>query len=566
MAVRVIVCGLGTVGLRIFTLLRQQNVSVIGVNAVPIVDEPDVVVGSLRSASTLVRAGVESAHALIITTRDDAQNLEILMQARLLNPHIRVVNRLFNHHLGEHLDRTLPDHMSMSVSALSASIFAFAAFGNPAIGQLRLFDQTWPMFEVCIDADHAWCDRKLQDIWEDRTRMLIYFWSRHEKNLVRGLKNGRHLQVGDHLIMAVQPTVKARRSSVAKAFWQFWSGLRQFKRHGSTTLLGLLLLLGTIAAATLTYVNFSFKGLSVVDALYFSVGMITGAGGNELVAEHASTSVKIFTVVMMLIGAAIVGLCYALLNDWVLGSRFRMLWEGILIPRQDHYIVCGLGGIGIRVVKQLRRQGYEVVVIDLDGNNRFLNKARSLKVAVIQGDGSLASILESANIHRAAGLLAVTSQDMVNLNIALTAKSLSPQLAIITRCSDPVRAELMSRTFDFSAVLSPGDLVAPAFAAAALGSQVLGSGRTAESLWIALSIEITEAHPFCGHQLQDVAIAVNLTPLYVERRSHTIHGWELLKVKLLSKDILHLTIEAQHIEQLWQPIHRKAVSVSQSLG
>ena len=35
-AVQVIVCGLGTVGLRIFTLLRQQNVCLVGVNAAPI--------------------------------------------------------------------------------------------------------------------------------------------------------------------------------------------------------------------------------------------------------------------------------------------------------------------------------------------------------------------------------------------------------------------------------------------------------------------------------------------------------------------------------------------------
>lgn len=559
MTVRVIVCGLGTIGYRIFNLLRQQNIDVIGVHDTSVEDEPEVIVGSLRSASTLVRAGIESAHTLVITTRDDAQNLEILMQARLLNPHVRVINRLFNHQLGEHLDQTLPCHTSMSVSALAAPIFAFAAFGNPAIGQMRLFEQTWPMFEVYIDANHPWRDRKLSEIWDDRGRMLIYYWSQNrETNLVRGLNSGGPIQMGDHLIVATLPTVRSRRPLFRKAFWQVVSGLRQLKRHGSTTMLGLLALLGTIGIATFTYVSFSFKGLSIVDALYFSVGMITGAGGNELVAEHASSTIKIFTVVMMLLGAAIIGLCYALLNDWVLGARFRMLWEGVLIPRQDHYVVCGLGSIGIRVVKQLRQQGHEVVVIDQDPSNRFLSKTRSLKVAVIQGDASLASVLESANIHRAAGLLAVTSQDMVNLDIALTAKSLSSKLPVITRCGDPSRAELMSHTFDFEAVLSPEDLVAPAFAAAALGSQVLGSGRTADSLWIALSILVTKSHPFCGLRLQDVAVAVSLTPLYLERQSRTIHGWELLEADLRPEDSLYLTIEAHNIELLWQPIVQPA--------
>lgn len=42
--------------------------------------------------------------------------------------------------------------------------------------------------------------------------------------------------------------------------------------------------------------------------------MITGAGGKE-VAEHAPDSIKLFTAVMMLVGAAVIGICYALLNS-----------------------------------------------------------------------------------------------------------------------------------------------------------------------------------------------------------------------------------------------------------
>ena len=107
-------------------------------------------------------------------------NLAVLTQARVLNPHIRVVNRLFNASLGDRLDHSLSDHFSMSVSALSAPIFAFAALGNRAIGQLQLFKQTWAIREEYVDEDHPWLGRPLSELWEDRSRMLIYYDSSNQ--------------------------------------------------------------------------------------------------------------------------------------------------------------------------------------------------------------------------------------------------------------------------------------------------------------------------------------------------------------------------------------------------
>jgi hypothetical protein len=56
----------------------------------------------------------------------------------------------------------------------------------------------------------------------------------------------------------------------------------------------LLALLTTIGMATFIYVWHSLE-TPLVDALYFSVGMVTGAGGQEQVAEDASAAIKVFT-------------------------------------------------------------------------------------------------------------------------------------------------------------------------------------------------------------------------------------------------------------------------------
>ena len=102
-------------------------------------------------------------------------------------------------------------------------------------------------------------------------------------------------------------------------------------------------LLIIILISTFTYIA-SKHGLSFIDALYFAVGMITGAGGNDKVVENAPDSIKLFTVVIMLIGAAIIGIWYAMLTDFILGSRLKQFLDAARIPQQHHYIICGLSG------------------------------------------------------------------------------------------------------------------------------------------------------------------------------------------------------------------------------
>ncbi|MEB3212850.1 MAG: NAD(P)-binding protein, partial [Leptolyngbyaceae bacterium] len=346
MTSHVIVCGLGRTGFKILCLLREQEAEVVGVSDRPLDyrhashelhrdlnpdlnrdlnPELNIVVGDLRSPQTLIDAGVHEAHTLVLASGDDALNLAILTQARVLNPSIRIVNRLFNASLGQQLDRTLPDHVSMSVSALAAPVFAFAALGNRAIGQLRLDRQAWPIHEEMIHEHHPWLGIPLHELWENRSRMFIYYLpAQNQTDFISAMYEGRRVERGDRIILATQPNVQSSQQTIVHAFQGVWTSLTHLHQQIRPTIIVLLALLVTIVTATLTYVTVNFD-VSIVDALYFSVGMITGAGGNEGVAEEAPESVKVFTVVMMLLGTGVIGVCYALLNDLILGTRFRRL-------------------------------------------------------------------------------------------------------------------------------------------------------------------------------------------------------------------------------------------------
>jgi Trk K+ transport system NAD-binding subunit len=550
---RIIVCGLGRTGYKIFGLLRQQGAAVVGISDQHLLDErEDVVIGDLRAASTLLAAGIQDSQTLVLASNDDALNLAILTQARILNPRIRIINRLFNSGLGDRLDQTLLDHVSLSVSALAAPVFAFAALGNKAIGQLQLFNQTWPLYEEVINENHPWLGRRLSELWDDRSRMLIYYLPvKGQVDLISAVVDGRLLEPGDRLIIGIQPNVRNRRKSWPRKLLKVLTNLRQFRNHAQSMLVVTIAVLVMIFIAALTYVCVD-QNIDFIDALYFSVGMITGAGGQEHVAEKAPDSIKIFTVVMMLVGAGVVGIFYALLNDFVLGTRFTQFWDAARVPARNHYIVCGLGGVGVQIVNHLHSHGHEVVVIERDLNNRFLNIVRSQSIPVIQGDASLSAMLTAANINRAEALLAVTSDDTVNLEIALSAKSLVPKLPVVVRNQDPHFSRMVQQVFEFEAVLCPAELATPSFAAAALGGRILGNGMTGDTLWVALATLITPGHPFCGRRVKEAAMDADFVPLYIETNCQTLHGWDVLETCLSPGDVLYLTMPASGLEQLWR--------------
>ncbi|MBD2103875.1 NAD-binding protein [Leptolyngbya sp. FACHB-261] len=566
---RIIVCGLGHLGQSILQLLKAQNIAVAGITRNPPrdlglgLDLSQVRVGDYQSAEVLLSVGIQHAQTLVLAGSDDAINLRTLMQARILNPSLRIVNRLFNPGLGQRLDQTLSGHLSMSVSALAAPAFVFSILGNEAIGQLKLFGQTWPIHEVEIDEDHAWRGKTLRELWDDRTRMLVdYLPAGSQQNLVYSVLQGRRMRPGDRVIVGIQPETRNVRSSLRLQLRRAATSLAQLSTNQSQGLMwGMVALLATILLATLVYAS-SVLRVSPLDALYFAVGLITGAVVTDIGVATAPALLKLFTILTMLVGAAIIGVFYTLLNDFVLGARLNHVLEAARIPRKGHYIVCGLGGVGWQIVHQLHQQGHDVVVIERDERNRFLSSVRSLRIPVIQADANLGPTLQTANIQGADGLLAVTSDDTVNLEIALSARSLVSTLPIVVRSQTPRFSHMMQQVFHFTKVLNPVELTAPSFVSAALGGRILGSGMTVDGLWLAAAIVITPEHPFCNLQIQSAAIAVDFVPLYLDRPSRLVHGWDLLDAVLEAGDTLYLTIPASRLEHL-QPGSLSLLSLSE---
>jgi Trk K+ transport system NAD-binding subunit len=143
--------------------------------------------------------------------------------------------------------------------------------------------------------------------------------------------------------------------------------------------------------------------------------------------------------------------------------------------RTGHYIVCGLGVIGYRVVELLHQLGETVVVITEGAREEWKENAKAAGIEIIFGDAREASLMAQAGLGKARSLIAATDKDLVNIEIALDAKRERPDLPVVVRLFDQNLARHLESSFDVRRALGMSTLAAPAFAAAALGEDVIAS-------------------------------------------------------------------------------------------
>lgn len=252
----IIVSGLGRTGYKIYQLLKQQGAEVVGLSDRTLVVQEDdrIIVGDLCSPQVLIEAGIKEATTIVLASNDDALNIAILTQAKTLNPKIRIVNRLYNQTLGQRLDYTVTDHLTMSVARLAAPIFAFSALGSKTIGHLRLFEQTWSLHEEIIDSNHPWYGVSLSHLWENLEQMLIYYLPKiGEMDLVTGVKTEQKLQLGDHLIVAHKTKFKRKSRFLWKQWFKFFFNLSTYKQYVRPVIMVTLILIILIALASIIY-------------------------------------------------------------------------------------------------------------------------------------------------------------------------------------------------------------------------------------------------------------------------------------------------------------------------
>lgn len=121
-----------------------------------------------------------------------------------------------------------------------------------------------------------------------------------------------------------------------------------------------------------------------------------------------------------------------------------MISEVKIEKLRNHFIICGYGHMGRALVDQLNRSAMPFVV--LETNDELYRELLADGVPVIHGDAKGRDVLLSAGIERACGICIVIDNDLDNLSITITARSLNANLRIITRAGQRQYADSLQKS------------------------------------------------------------------------------------------------------------------------
>ncbi|HEY3283808.1 MAG TPA: NAD-binding protein [Armatimonadota bacterium] len=490
-----IVCGLGYVGFRTAALLRRlgHEVTVVALRARPELVRAArklgvrVMSGDACDRVTLQRAGVRSAHAILVLTDEDLVNLEIALDANSLCPQLPVVLRLFDQALAQHLEGVFDLRRSFSIAELAAPSFAAAGLGQQVVGSFDLEGTLYIVgralvhegsdlarMKVCDLAAHLRLAAIAADVGGDRKVLHpgseVPLAEGSRVTLVGSLAAWRALPHG----MPREPEESLGERLRSNFNGSHWSALlRYVLKHAPAPLRLAFLALNAIIALSV-FVFHAYLDLSFVDALYFIIQTVTTVGYGDIPLRHAPAPLKLYACMLMLLGSASVALLYSILTDFIVAFRFHQILGHQGVQTRGHVLVVGLGHVGYRVVEELRRAGVKVVAVERDPDGQFVEAVRE-HTTVLVGDGRTRDTLLKAGMERAEALIAATNNDTANLSAGLAARQARPGMRTVLRLVDAGFARKVEASLGIDVALSAASLSAPAFVASALHQDVVGA-------------------------------------------------------------------------------------------
>lgn len=300
---------------------------------------------------------------------------------------------------------------------------------------------------------------------------------------------------------------RSRWLALGARAWREWCFIRSLLER---LWLRLLILLIVLLVGALLFLRLEPElHESFPSALYATYALIF-ANPLEDFPKHPALQALFFLVPLVGLTVIIEGIVETatLVRD---RRRNERAWCRIMAESmRDHVILVGLGRLGFRTYAVLKQMHARVVVLELDDRNQFLSDVRRDGTPLFLGDARRESLLVDANVLHARAIILATTDDLANLEIALDARKLNPQIRVVLRLFDQNMADKIRDGFNIHTAMSQSAMAAPAFATAALEAGIVSSTIIDHQLVVTARVEIGPASPLAGQSVGQIAAAHRL--------------------------------------------------------
>ncbi len=150
----VVLIGLNRVGQRVATLLQEFKQPLVGISSTALnadfLNKIPLIIDNIADA--LDKVNLANSKSVVVVTDDDMENLEIALMAYAKSPKTRVVIRTYDRYFRDNVARLFPYAQVICTSAISAEVFAAAAFGENILSLFNFDTQTILVVEYMIEA------------------------------------------------------------------------------------------------------------------------------------------------------------------------------------------------------------------------------------------------------------------------------------------------------------------------------------------------------------------------------------------------------------------------------
>jgi voltage-gated potassium channel len=185
---------------------------------------------------------------------------------------------------------------------------------------------------------------------------------------------------------------------------------------------------------------------------------------------------------------------------------------------RNHFIICGAGRVGSRIIREIKRTRVPFVVIE--SNGRTVAELIEQGAHVLVRDATLEETLRDAGVEHARGLAACLPDDADNVYVVLTARDLNHDLYIVARAVEE-QAEAKLIRAGANRVVAPTIIGSHRMAQALMTPAVADfmDSLTADNLDLRFEeLEVAAGSPYAGQPIGATNIRSELNVVIVAIR------------------------------------------------